>query len=238
VSDDRVGFAFTLEFSMPHQDSALLAAYRNGETWAFESIYRRYVEPVRCFLRGGFSFASQGRMCRFRGAQAGLDLEGIVQEVFARVFAPATRANFDGERPFKNYAFSIAKNLVLRELGRRERVSAQDGSEVNEAAPASHRVASGLLPEQHSPEKLTADAQLSTITGLFVAGLTGLEHDLFEQRFVIGATQEATAETMGVSRARVKSLEADLRARLMAVLHEGGYFVGHESKRRWSRKAA
>jgi RNA polymerase sigma factor (sigma-70 family) len=234
----HVGFAFTLEFSMPHQDSALLAAYRAGETWAFEAIYRRYVESVRCFLRGGFSFASQGRMCRFRGAGAGVDLDGIVQEVFARVFAPATRANYDGERPFKNYAFSIAKNLVLRELGRRERVSALDHTEAAEAAPSSHRVASGLLPEQHSPEKLTADAQLSAITGQFVASLTGVERDLFEQRFVVGATQEAAAETMGVTRARVKSVEADLRTRFMAVLHEGGYFVGHESKRRWSRKAA
>src|SRR5580704_62670 len=100
----------------------LLESYRKGEKTAFLELYNKFASPLRKFLQGGFSFSSQGRICRFRGMDASMDVESIVQETFARAFVPTTRANYDGERPFQTYLFSIAKNLVLRECHQRERL--------------------------------------------------------------------------------------------------------------------
>ena len=57
-------------------------------------------------------------------------------------------------------------------------------------------------------------------------------------RFAQGLTQEATAEAMGCTRARVKLLEKRLRESFLVALRGRGYFTEHDMKPRWSRKAA
>ncbi len=221
---------------MLHTDEKLLSAYRAGETAAYEVLYRHYAEPVRRFLCGGFTFISQGRTCRFRGTAAGLDLEAIIQETFARAFAPSTRANYDGERPFKNYLFSIAKNLVLREFQRRDRVLNVEHTEEATDALAQRGVELGFTPQGKSPERAVADSELSKVTQGFIAGLTAEETAFFSSRFAQGLTQEATAKEMDCTRARVKLLEKSIRRRFLERLREHGYFVGYEPKPRWTRQ--
>lgn len=220
---------------MLHKDQKLLAAYREGQTWAFEALYREHAEPVRRFLAGGFTFVSRGRTCRYRGAGVGIDIDAIVQETFARAFAPATRVNYDGERPFKNYLFSIAKNLVLRELQRRDRVLNVDNTEETTDALARRGVDLGLTPDDPNPEHAVADEQLLAVTRGFIATLNEEETTFFGIRFARGLTQEATAAEMGCTRARVKLLEKALRRRFLETLRENGYFVGYTPKPRWSR---
>ena len=99
---------------MLHTDKKLLKSFRKGETDAFEQVYHLYSDLVRKFLYGGFSFSSQGRACRFHGADASIDVEAVVQETFLRAYGETTRKSYDGERPFQNYLFSIARNLVLK----------------------------------------------------------------------------------------------------------------------------
>lgn len=224
---------------MLHRDERLLRAYRGGQTWAYEVLYREYAEPVRRFLLSGFTFLSRGRVCRYRGGHVVLDVEAVVQETFARAFAPSTRANYDGLRPFKTYLFSIAKNLVLRELQRKERVAAVDPhtEEVGEAL-TQRSVEAGLSRACPSPEGSVADEQLGELTRKFIAELGDEETTFFSLRFARGLTQEATAERMGVTRARVKLLEKALRRRFLAQLREHGYFVEYTPRPRWSRQAA
>ncbi len=224
-----------------HQDKDLLAAYRAGHTAAFERLYRQNASAVERFLLGGFTFISRGRTCRYRGANAGIDVDAVVQETFTRAFSPSTRKNYDGERPFKTYLLSIAKNLVLRELARHERHASLDSME--EASDAVFRrarqgSASGMLPDERSPEKSTADAELKAITHKFIAMLDDEERAFFTHRFISGLTQEATAEEMQCTRARVKLLEKRVRDEFLASLRGRGYFVGHDMKPRWTRKAA
>ncbi|MFZ9888905.1 MAG: RNA polymerase sigma factor [Myxococcota bacterium] len=223
---------------MLHQDPALLVAYRAGETWAFERLYNHHVEPLRRFLTGGFSFESRGRTCRYRGASAGVDIEGVIQEAFARVFAPATRAHYDGERPFQNYLFSVARNLVLREFQRRERVLATDDTEAATDLLAKRGAELGFCREETSPEHAVADDELQQVIAAFITTLTPEESRFFETRFASAQTQEATADAMGCTRARVKLLEKHLRRRLLEVLRDAGYFSDYTPRPRWTRQVA
>jgi RNA polymerase sigma-70 factor (ECF subfamily) len=224
---------------MLHEDRKLLAAYRAGETWAFDVLFRALAEPVRRFLAGGFTFVSRGRTCRYRGALPGIDAEAIVQETFARAFAPSTRAHYDGERPFKPYLYSIAKNLVLREFQRRERVLPMDGTEEATDVLARRRSDShpGLHSEDSDPEVAFADSELHDVTREFIAGLDAEGREFFNHRFVQGLTQEATAAAIGVTRARIKLLEKAQRRAFLDALRDGGYFVGYTPRPRWTRVA-
>lgn len=225
---------------MLHEDRKLLAAYRAGETWAFDILYRSMSESVRRFLAGGFTFVSRGRTCRYRGGVPGIDAEAIVQETFARAFAPSTREHYDGERPFKNYLFSIAKNLVLRELARKERVLplelGDEGTEQLRRRRAD--TVPTLSSEERDPETFLADGELKVVTKQFVAKLDPEGRAFFLYRFVRGLTQEATADAMKITRARVKLIEKAQRRAFLALLRENGYFVGYAPKPRWTRNAA
>ncbi len=220
-----------------HKDPALLAAYRRGETEAYEALYREYAIQVQRFLAGGFTFVSRGRTCRYRGNAAGIDADSIVQETFARAFAASTRRNYDGERPFRNYLFSIAKNLVLREFQRRERVlSVEQNEEATDALAQRANETWMTSQERRNPESNVAEDQLMALTRGFIAELGDEEKDFFAKRFAQGLTQEATASAMDVTRARVKLLEKNLRRRFLVRLRENGYFVGYEPQPRWSRE--
>lgn len=222
---------------MLHKDAKLLAAYRDGETWAYEVVYREHAEPVRRFLTGGFTFVSRGRTCRYRGAGVGIDIDAIVQETFARAFAPSTRVNYDGERPFKNYLYSIAKNLVLREFQRRDRVLSVDNTDEATDALARRGVELGFTPPEPSPEHAVADEELHELTRGFIRTLSAEETEFFTIRFARGLTQEATADEMACTRARVKLLEKNLRRRFLETLRKHGYFVGYTPKPRWARQS-
>jgi RNA polymerase sigma factor (sigma-70 family) len=225
---------------MLHEDRKLLAAYRAGETWAFEILYRSFAEPVRRFLAVGFTFVSRGKTCRYRGNVAGIDAEAVLQETFARAYAPATRQHYDGERPFKNYLFSIAKNLVLREIARKERViSIEQTEETADVLARRHpEPQAGMHSDEKDPELAVADEQLAHVTRGFIKTLGAEERSFFLNRFVKGLTQEATATAMGVTRARVKLLEKSQRKKFLELLRGAGYFVGYNPKPRWTRKAA
>jgi RNA polymerase sigma factor (sigma-70 family) len=225
---------------MLHEDRKLLAAYRAGETWAFEILFRTFSEPVRRFLAGGFTFVSRGRTCRYRGSFPGIDADSILQETFARAFAPSTRQHYDGERPFKNYLFSIAKNLVLREFQRRERVMPLDTTEEGTDFLARRSTSStpGLHSEDRDPEVAVADTELHEVTKAFITSLDDEGRTFFTFRFVKGLTQEATAEAMGATRARIKLLEKVQRKAFLDALRGAGYFIGYQPKPRWTRKVA
>ena len=90
------------------------------------------------------------------------------------------------------------------------------------------------------------NSALSVILGFvespMVAGIVELvAHDREEgafvhHRFIEQKTQEATAELMRTTRARIKVLEASLRARFLDLFRTHGYFVECAPKPRWTRK--
>lgn len=220
---------------MLHTDKELLEAYRNGETQAYARVYENHIGPLERFLNGGFSFVSKGRPCRYRGNVPGVDSEAVIQETFVRAFSENVRRNYDGERPFRNYLFSIAKNLVLREVQRRDRVIGSEQPEEAVDAMAKRAEELGMHSVRMSPERAVADGQLGHVTREFIESLSCEEREFFDHRFAQGLTQMATAEAMGVTRARIKVIEKKMRRHFLASLREHGYFVGYDPKPRWTR---
>lgn len=213
----------------------LLLSYRQGSEEAFLALYEKYAAPLRRFVQGGFSFSSQGRHCRFRGADNSMDVESLVQETFARAFAKTTRENYDGVRPFQTYLFSIAKNLVLRECHHRERLIVVDY--VEDSADGQSLFSSsqdGGMAE--TPEQRVANKQLEHIMAGFIGELSPEERRLFSYRFAKGFTQESSAEMMNTTRARVKLLEKNIRKRFLDRLKENGYFTNYVPNPRWKRQ--
>lgn len=214
----------------------LLTSYKNGDREAFLTIYNKYSAPLRKFLQGGFSFSSQGRIYRFRGVDASMDVESFVQETFTRAFASTTRTNYDGARPFQTYLFSIAKNLVLRECHHRDRLISveriEDAAEPTSIFPFCSQDQSGQSPETH-----VANLQLKGITEGFILSLNDEERRFFSLRFAKGFTQESTAQNMETTRARIKLLEKNVRKRFLDLLRKNGYLVSHRINPRWKRRA-
>src|SRR5436190_1447628 len=98
----------------------LLRRFRKGERDALEAVYRTYVDRVAGIVRFGFRLASSGAVVPglARDAQ---DLADVVQEVFAKAFAPAARQSFDGTRDYAPFLFAIARNVAVdwaRQRGR------------------------------------------------------------------------------------------------------------------------
>ena len=218
------------------RDPRLLLAYREGSEEAFLALYERYSTPLRRFLQGGFSFSSQGRQCRFRGTDTSMDVESLVQETFARAFAKTTRENYDGVRPFQTYLFSIAKNLVLRECHHRDRLVVVDYVEDNADGQGVFSQAQDAGACE-SPEQRVANKQLEGIMTQFINELTDEERQLFSLRFAKGFTQEASADMMKTTRARVKLLEKNIRKRFLDRLKQNGYFTNYVPNPRWKRQA-
>ena len=92
--------------------------------------------------------------------------------------------------------------------------------------------------QDHDPEETVADGELKDVTTAFIESLDDEGRDFFRNRFVQGLTQEATAEAMGATRARIKLLEKAQRQRFLETLRGAGYFVGYTPKPRWTRHAA
>ena len=219
-----------------NSDPTLLASYKNGDKEAFLTLYNKHSGPLKKFLQGGFSFSSQGRICRFRGVDPSMDADSFVQETFARAFIDTTRRNYDGARPFQTYLFSIAKNLVLRECHRRDRVvnveQVEEATQSSVQYPFSSRENYG-----QSPEIQLQNLQLRNLTYQFIEALNDEERSFFSLRFSYQNTQEGTALKMNTTRARIKLLEKNIRKRFLDMLRKNGYLVEHSLKPRWRRKA-
>lgn len=216
------------------RDPQMLLSYRNGEEAAFLALYEKYATSLRRFLQSGFNFSSQGKMCRFKGTDASLDAESLVQETFARAFAKTTRENYDGVRPFQTYLFSIAKNLVLRESLQRDRLIS---SEFIDEAESSEGAFSGAFESELciNPEKQAENEQLKKIMQAFIDQLGLEEKNFFAYRFARGLTQEGTAEQMGTTRARIKLLEKNMRKQFLETLRRHGYLTSYSPNPRWKR---
>jgi RNA polymerase sigma factor (sigma-70 family) len=164
-----------------------------------------------------------------------MEVDSLVQETFTRAFVPTTRANYDGERPFQTYLFSIAKNLVLRECYQRERLinveSVEDTVQTVINYPFCSRDNYGQNPEIN-----VQNLQLKYMTEQFIDELNEEEQSFFSWRFANSLTQEATAEKMNTTRARIKLLEKNMRKRFLDMLRKNGYLVDHQLAPRWKRK--
>jgi len=186
-------------------DRNLLDRFRAGDRSALEQVYWAYVDPIERLVRRCLSSASG------RGSPGTMPgLEDLVQDVFTRAFSRAARQSYDGLRDYGPYLFTIARNAVADALrsGRREMLADVD-------------LIDGLaLPEAGGPDAGPDWADPVTLACVrdYLARLPPDLEAVYQQRYVVGLSQDAAAVALGSSRQRFRTLEKKLRAGLSRAL--------------------
>jgi len=198
---------------MPYlrSDRQLLTGFRRGDRTALERVYWAYVEQV--VKVGRFGLRSGRTGTRVPGVARAHELPDLVQEVFARAFTRPAREGYDGLRDYAPYLVRLAANLLIdrhRKLGREIAV---------EAGELEGALEVGTVPE--APE-LWLEPELVRQTNAYVAGMTEDLRAVYQQRFVGGLSQRDAAEKLGLTRPRLRTLEARLCEGLEAWLRRHG----------------
>lgn len=198
---------------MPHlrSDRQLLLRFRQGDRAALEEVYWAYVEQVVRVGRFGLKSRSGSRV---PGVGRPHELPDLVQEVFARAFSRAAREAYDGVRDYAPYLVRLAANALIdqhRKLGR-ELVMAEGDLQgaLEIGSPADREDSVWLEPE------------LVRQTQSYLAGVGEDLRRIYQQRFVAGLSQRDAAAALGLTRPRLRTLEARLCEGLEAWLKEHG----------------
>jgi RNA polymerase sigma-70 factor (ECF subfamily) len=189
----------------------LLNDFREGRRAALEQVYWAYVSKVEGIIR--FGFVRSDHVAIGGVGNAGPELRDLVQEVFARAFAPDARRAYDGLRPFAPYLFAIARN-VLADWRRRS------GREVPTEWQSLEAAVNGLPQEELPQEELPAYADEATVAVVerFLRELPPELRDLHHQRLTLGLSQRDAADALGISRQNLRTLEDRLRSMLRQTL--------------------
>ncbi|HLV67440.1 MAG TPA: sigma-70 family RNA polymerase sigma factor, partial [Polyangiaceae bacterium] len=168
-------------------------------------VYRAYVRGVDGYLR---ALARAARCPELAQPSAVAD---SLQEVFVRAFSPAARANYDSQRPYRAYLHKIAKNCFLDQVRARRR--ANDYEIVSLPDPEA-----SVTPE---PDQ-TVDPRVNLVLATYLASLPPELKGVYEQRFVLGKSQEHACAVLGITRRRLRTDEARLKTGLRrALVREG-----------------
>jgi RNA polymerase sigma factor (sigma-70 family) len=203
------------------EDRDLLTRFRAGDRAALDHVYRHYIDPVTRFLRAGFVYSSAGQPASFAGFSSPTELEGVVQEVFARAFAPRARLAYDGLRPYIGFLIGISRNVALDDLRRRARrgetLVAPEGIELaaaaDDAAPEAREVAESL--DRRRARELVA-SYLSE-------ECDERDRRLYQLRFDEELPQTEAAERAGLTRIQVRRWETGFKARLLRYLKRADF---------------
>jgi RNA polymerase sigma factor (sigma-70 family) len=183
----------------------LLQAFRAGERAALEAVYRAYVRPVDRYLRA-LARATGG----IQVGQAS-SVADLLQEVFIRAFSVAGRQGYDGVRDYAPYLTTIARNCFIdavRAGGREVLTSPNELSVTLEADP----------PQADD----WCEPKTSAILNAYVGALDPATRRVYEQRFVLGRSQDEASDALGVSRRVIRTAEDRLRRGLRKALTRAG----------------
>jgi RNA polymerase sigma factor (sigma-70 family) len=179
----------------------LIECFRKGERDALEQVYRAYVEKVAAIARFGFRLPGAGTVPGLAANPA--DVADAVQDVFVKVFAPAARASFDGQREFGPYLYAITRNVVVD----RCRLRGRELPTPKAALEQAHEALSPA-PEESGP---WADAATVAAVRRYLDALDGPLRRLHRVRYVEGLSQRDAADRLGITRQVLRTLEDKLR---------------------------
>lgn len=187
----------------------LLEAFRQGERWALEHVYRAHVRMLDRYLRA-LARASHAPELGQPGAVADL-----LQEAFVRALSPTARLAYDGARPYGPYLRKIAKNLFVDQLRAR-------GRTVEESLDVVMEDADGIPTECEE----RADPRVNAVLTAYLTTLPPQLRGVYEQRFVLGNSQGDSCAALGITRRRLRTEEARLMSGLRRALLENGIMRG------------
>ena len=209
-------------------ERSFLEAFRRGESWALEKVYRQHVKQVASFLRRGFSFESRGVAMRYRGVTSHFQLEDWVHDVFVRAFSDTSRAQYDGVRPFGPYLERIARNIVIDEQKRKEHQLREHFS----VLPEPSSTGNFEMSRSQNPEESFFDTQLSEHVQKYVESLPPREKNVYVLRFVEGLDQSEVAKRTGLTPSKVKTSERRIRERFFGYLKKLGWIDNETSSQK------
>lgn len=202
------------------EQPGLLQRFRDGDRSAFEALYRRYFSDVfRLFSRGFVTGNPPSSVPGLEESQA----QEHLQEVFLRAFDDRARMAYDGLRPYRPYLLRIAKNLRI-DVARRERhLCSGDSSGARSRGVDIDR----LIEEASPPSPRNLDEELHVHTRLratrdFVDGLSEVERQFVQLRFVEEHPQASVANQLNITRRKVRSLETSIQQQLLEYLAARG----------------
>lgn len=183
----------------------LVEEFRAGKREALECVYRYYARQVERYLR------KLARAAERRGAVPPAVTADLFQEVFVRAFSASARAKYDTERDYDPYLMAIARNCFIDALR-------TGGREV-------------LQGETDWPEDVVElddwenalDPVVRAILTAYVHNLPASLRGVYEQRFVLGRSQQAACDALGLSRGRLRTNEQRLKRGLRKALCAKGF---------------
>jgi RNA polymerase sigma-70 factor, ECF subfamily len=187
------------------EDAQLMLASRDGDSRAFETLFRRYSTRLVSFL---------ARMVPER-ARA----EELAQDVFVRIYQ--ARERYQPTARFSTYLLGVASNLALNELARAHRKRERpfpDGMEIRVAAP------------EPSAEDRLAGQRTREQVEVALDELPARQRAALLLRVEEGLGYEEIASALDTSVSSVKSLIHRARCELLAALESTDSSV--ERKRR------
>ncbi len=172
---------------MEPSDEALMKAYQQGDAEAMDTLIRRHASPLFGYLV---------RMTRDPTAA-----EDLFQETFLRV--SRKRSSFSGSGPFKSWLFSIATNVALDAIRRRDRRPTEVS--LDDEEPALGRVADLLADRRPGPAAETAQNEQAALVREAVDGLPPRQRAALMLAFFEGLTYPEVARSMGCAVGTVKT---------------------------------
>lgn len=185
----------------------LLRRFREGSSAALEAVYRNYVAAVEAIARHGAIVASSG--ATVIGPVEYQDRLDLVQETFARAFSKPVRLAYDGLREYRPYLLAICRNLVV-DLARRRGRELPSEMIDDEVAEASGNRAN---------DAAWAEPNTLALVERYLAKLPPELAGVHRQRYVLSVSQEQAAESLGISRQKVRTLEKKLKKGLRKALN-------------------
>jgi RNA polymerase sigma-70 factor (ECF subfamily) len=182
-----------------------LQAFRTGERSVVEEVYWSYLARIEAIVRHGFRRTVASATVPIPAA----DVADAVQEVFARAFRESARAAYDGIRDYGPFLATIARNVVA-DWGRRR------GHAVVEIAADMDN-----LPPPDDAQVWAEDAVMQLVES-YLAALPPELRRVHELRFEQAQSQTDAAAALGLSRQRLRTLEAKLRSGLARSLRRAG----------------
>ena len=200
-------------------DAEKLSAFRRGERSVLTEIYLTYVDEVAVLVRRGFVY-SRDKVFSVQGVSDEAQQFDLVQETFARAFSEKTRHAYDGNTPYRLYLFRITKNLMIdrcRSLGR-EPIHSPNNAACDIDDLLENRGA--FLPE--NPAIVAHRRRQQQTVAAFVSTLSESEMQFYNKRYVLGFSQQKTADVLQMSRRHIRTLEKRLLKGLKTHLKKNG----------------
>jgi len=172
-------------------DSDLLQAFWRGDRDGLTRVYRLHIRSVE----------NRVRLVLLRmGLLTKADLADIVQDVFIHAFSEIARRQYDGRREYGPFLLTIARNVVVDWVRRRNR----------EKVPAD--VLIDFVNDSESADSAASPYEdwLLNLTDAYVTTLSLELRGVHQYRFALSLPQREAAAALGISRQVLRTLEKRL----------------------------